>query len=296
MALLPIAEIAQQQEQFASKTLTKIDSVNECGVGRPYSGMSGIGNKCIRALQYAARNAFTKVIPARVNRIFRTGHMLEDIMIKDLQTAGIKVWGEQDEVIGFAGHWKGHIDGRCLGVLEAPKTEHLLEMKTMKASKFKTLLKKRCKEATPGYFDQQQMYMHYTGLTRSLFMVINKDTSEYYFERIKYDKDHALDLVNKSQEVFLMEYLDFKIGDYDSYDCRFCSAREVCFRKAEVNKNCRTCEHVDIEHEGRWTCTKGYVDLNVHLQLTSNDGVVKRTPFETQMKVCKHWKKAELFI
>jgi len=281
MALLPIKAMEQQKDQFASKTLLAIDSVVETGQGRNYSGMSGIGNKCIRALQYASRNAFDKEIPARVNRIFEAGHKFEDIMIESLKSAGVEVFDEQLEVVGFAGHWKGHIDGKCIGVLEAPKTVHLAEFKTMKDSKFKTVVKKKVKDAFPGYYAQMQMYMHYTKLTRALFMAINKDTCDYYIERIHYDKNFSLELVRKSEEVFLMEYLSHRIGNEDSFDCRFCNAKQVCFGEIEINKNCRTCENVDIENEGKWVCGKEWQEIDT---------------FEKQMAGCRHWVKAEFFI
>lgn len=289
MAIIPIKEIKEHKEKFASKTLTEIDSVFEQGVGRSYSGMSGVGSKCLRALQYSSRNSFVNKIPARISRIFSTGHKFEEIMIKSLESVGIEFFDEQLELIGFAGHWKGHIDGKLIGVLEAPLTVHLAEFKTMKDSKFKLVSRKKVKAAFPGYYDQMQIYMKYAKLTRALFMAINKDNCEYYIERINYDKAHADSLSTKTEDVFLSEYISHRIGDYESYDCRFCNAKEVCFNKIEINKNCRTCEHVDIEMNGVWICTKNEVDIK-------HTGENEKEKFNLQMRGCSKWQKANFFL
>ena len=73
-------------------TLSLIDSAETQSSGRHYLGMSGLGEKCWRKLQYDTRNCSMNTIPARIQRIFDTGHRAEEFMVADLRKVGIKVW------------------------------------------------------------------------------------------------------------------------------------------------------------------------------------------------------------
>jgi len=252
------------------------------GIGRPYLGMSETGGKCFRKLQYNFRNAYVKETSARMNRLFDFGGLAEDLIIRDLKAAGIKVYDQQMEIVGFAGHVMGHIDGKCIGVIEAPKTEHLIEFKTHNDKSFKELQKNGVEQSKPGHYCQMQRYMHGLGLTRALYVGYNKNDSELYFERVKYEKEFALDLVRREQEILFEEYLQPRIGNGrpNWYECTYCDAKDVCFDLKPVNKICRTCNHVDIADKGRWLC-----GLN-------ND---KELSWEDQQKACEMWTLAELF-
>ena len=167
-------------------TLEKINNTRYEELPRPYLGMSMLGHHCPRFMWLYFRWCFKETYTARSYRIFEKGHR-EEVYIEDiLKGVGIKIWGQQTEFIGETGHIRGHIDGICSGVLEAPKTDHLAEYKTMKDVYFRDLKKMGIKISKPTYYAQAQCYMHYAKLKRCLFVVVNKNTDELYIERIKY--------------------------------------------------------------------------------------------------------------
>lgn len=253
---------------------------------RSYLGMSGIGSKCYRALWYGFHwvNAPTK-LPIRTKRIFDRGDLEEARVIAELKDVGMYVYKqyepdgeqielfghvgeEQEELVGFAGHAKGHPDGRVLGVIEAPKKPHLLEIKTAKASKFKEFVKHGVEKANPVYYGQMQRYMDEMGLERALFIVTNKDTEERYYERVKLNKEAAKDLKYKEVMVISSDCPPEKLSQNKNWiDCKFCRAKDVCHNGQEVDRNCRTCVHVDIVDHGLWECGKKEIVLSYDEQV-----------------------------
>ena len=67
-------------------------------------------------------------------RIFERGSLEEERVIADLRRAGVEVSREQER-FALAGGWlRGKIDAIGRGFLEAPKAEHVVEIKSMSAS------------------------------------------------------------------------------------------------------------------------------------------------------------------
>ena len=217
---------------------------------RPYLGLSMIGNKCSRYLQYYHYMTFKSEYSARIQRLFDVGHAAEKLMIADLAKVGIEVTGRQTEIIGFAGHWKGHIDGKGNKIF-------LVEFKTHNEKWFKDLLKKKVKESKPGHYDQMQSYMGYLDLSRCLYMALNKNDSTYYFEWIEFDKERFHELMRKEEDIIMTSVLLPRIGNNNRawFECKMCDAKEVCFEDSIINKNCRSCQNVDVEDAGRWRCS-----------------------------------------
>lgn len=252
-------------------TENAIESVEKVSVNRPYLGMSGIGNECVRALWMGFRWCTQETIPARVRRIFERGDLEEARIIRDLKSVGMEVYrwegdekielfgtpGEkQQEIIGFAGHAKGHTDGEVLGVIEAPKTPHLLEMKTMADKYFQKLLKLGVKESNPVYYSQCQRYMGGRKLKRTLLVVTNKNDETRKYIRIKFDQNHYDKLIEKERNVILSEFIPRKEFKQTWYLCRFCKHRYGCHHGAEILKSCRTCKFSDLGNDGEWSCSR----------------------------------------
>lgn len=232
---------------------------------RHYNGLSAIGTKCVRRLQYTHYDCLDVTHSCRMIRLFGVGHTMEPKLRKELtKFLGMVFKGDQDEVIGFAGHWKGHIDG--LGMfLRSSKfyTEDddwfLMEYKTHKASSFAALKKDGVKISKPLHYGQVTSYMGYKKLNRCLYVGYNKDTSEIYLEWIYFDEADFNDNKRKEAEVVMADTILPRIGN-DSpmwHECKLCDAHGVCFGKEPVKKSCKNCEHVDIHDGGLWTCGKG---------------------------------------
>lgn len=235
---------------------------------RGYLGMSSIGDPCMRKLWYGFHMAKPREKPsARALRIFNTGHIAEGFMIKDLKAVGIQVYGQQEECSAVAGHFKGHIDGKLLGVIEAEKTEHLAEFKTHNDKSFNALIKAGSVEKSkPVHYAQMQVYMKYQKLTRALYVAYNKNTSQYYFERVYYNEDHANDLVHKATEIIMSEVAPVKEFGPTWYACKWCNFYDICHNGDMPSKNCRTCAEVDICDDGKWECGMNGQELSIEEQ------------------------------
>ena len=276
-------------------TLSEINKKKFGGKPRTYLGMSGIGHPCLRKQFYDFHWARIKKHDAQRERIFSVGHLFEQIAIADLKSIGYEVFKvidgkeiemfgtvdeDQEEIIGFANHAKGHPDGRVRNVIEAPKTVHLLELKTMGQKYFKSLERFGLKKSNAKYYGQVQRYMAATELTRCLFVAINKNTCEYYITRVTFDPAYAENLVMKEKEIILSDQSPTREFKKDYWECNMCDSRKICWREKKVAKNCRTCEFVDLEIGGVWDCQKKKKHLSE----------------KEQRKGCKSWKRREIFM
>lgn len=262
MVMIPIVET----------TLSAVEALEFGGKPRTYLGMSGIGEECSRKLWYNFHWASIKTHTAKTERTFNAGHLFEAPLIKQLKLIGCEVFRvdadgneielfgnpeeEQEEFSDVTGHSLGHCDGRIRGLIEAPKTVHTLEIKTMAQKYFTPLVKKGVEESNPSYYAQMQRYMLAQGLKRAFFAAINKNTSELHFERINLDKDFAERLQEKGTHIILSEEPNEKEFTKDFFKCTWCDHKEVCHEFEEPEKNCRTCEYSDLEMEGKWSCSK----------------------------------------
>jgi hypothetical protein len=241
----------------------------EQSLPRPYIGYSGLNAACHRATWYGFRWVDFRYIRPQLKRIFERGDIEEARIVKDLKAAGMDVFHiingkkieatgaigeEQEEIIGVGGHVRGHPDGRVLGVPGAEKTEHLLEIKTMKASKFKDYLKHGLEKVHPIYWGQMHSYMGKMKLKRCLFCVTNKDNEERSFKRFNYDHDVFRDMEAIAFDILTTDVPPDKIGDSKWFECKFCDYRNVCHEGKPVIRNCRTCEQGTISDFGTWRC------------------------------------------
>lgn len=270
--------MAKIPKEFINTTKFAIENAPpKYEIPRDYFGMSGIGDPCSRKLFYGFRWASPKIIDVRLSRIFERGFLEEPRIIRDLKKIGVEVFAiingikkeifggskdEQEVFYGFAKHAKGHGDGRVLGLIEAPKTEHLLEMKTMNDSKFNAFLNHGIKKSHPKYYDQMQRYMHATQetehkLDRALIIATNKNTEERHYQRIEYDRQHG-EMLEEKERTIIISYDPnvFPKMSPNSYDCKYCSEFNVCHKNEAPQKNCRTCYYSDLAFDGKWVCTK----------------------------------------
>lgn len=226
---------------------------------RRYLGGSQIGEECRRKLWYDFRWVLPVTFPGRILRLFETGSREEDRIIANLRDVGVTIDGEQFEVVCCDGHMKGHFDGVATGLLEAPKTPHLFECKTMNKRQFEELLKKGVEQAKPVHYAQMQLYGYLGELTRWVYIVQCKDDDRLYIERGNIKKTDAKALIRKGQAIINAEEPPERIGkDASFYKCKFCSFAFYC-HGTEVfpDVNCRTCVHGEPGPDGSWNCGRG---------------------------------------
>lgn len=120
-------------------TLSAIYATYEARQGdgfRDHLGASLIGKSCSRALWYDFRWTTPARHSGRILRLFETGQLEEARLVRDLRATGATVMevdpetGRQFRVEAHGGHFGGSLDAVALGLLEAPKTWHVVAFKT----------------------------------------------------------------------------------------------------------------------------------------------------------------------
>ncbi|TSA08630.1 MAG: oxidoreductase [Comamonadaceae bacterium] len=231
---------------------------------RSHLGASLIGKECERALWYDFRWTTLSKHPGRLLRLFETGQLEEARLVRNLRRTGATVLevdpetGRQIRVQAHGGHFGGSLDGAALNLIEAPKTWHVLEFKTHSSKSFTDLVAKKVQISKPQHFAQMQIYMHLTGITRAMYLAVNKDTDDLHVERIELDSAFAQKLLDKAQRIIFAAVPLARISDDPSwYQCRLCDHAALCHGGADSavapEVNCRTCLR-STPVDGGWQC------------------------------------------
>ncbi|PID48697.1 MAG: oxidoreductase [Proteobacteria bacterium] len=231
---------------------------------RHHLGASVIGNPCNRALWYGFRWCKAPALSGRQLRLFARGQREEDILVNLLRQAGVRVitvdvnTGQQYRFSDIGGHFGGSMDGAALGLVEAPKTWHVLEFKTHNAKSFVALIKNGVQASKPMHYTQMQCYMHWTGMKRAYYMAVNKNDDSLYGERIHYDDAHAEAALSKADSIIKANEPPAGISQNPEwYECKWCDYHDLCFGQRIALKSCRTCIHatpIQGGNTGLWSC------------------------------------------
>jgi hypothetical protein len=54
--------------------------------------------------------------------------------------------------------------------------------------------------------------------------------------------------------ILTAEHPPKKIGTHTWYECKMCSDKGICHKGEPIKRTCRSCKHVNIEMEGKWSC------------------------------------------
>ena len=241
------------------------------GGARPHMGASVLGHPCDRWLWLSFRMAVAEHFPGRILRLFRRGQTEEAQVVSDLRAIGMSVQktGANQSRVDFGCHVSGSIDGIIEhGVPEAPKTPHVLEIKTHGKKSFESLLKDGVEKSKPMHYVQMQMYMAGMKLDRALYVAVCKDDDRIYTERVKLDKAVANKGVERGHRLVKADRLPPPIStDPTWFECRFCAAHEFC-HKTNLTKevNCRTCTYSSANEDGTWSCLEYDVKLDFENQ------------------------------
>jgi len=240
---------------------------------REYLGASIIGHPCERYLWYTFRHCCRPDFDGRMYRLFDTGNHEEARLVADLRAIGCEVHGgdeagQQFAVSAVGGHFSGHMDGCVLGVPGAEKTWHVAEFKTHNSKSFSKLQKEGVEKSKPQHYTQMQVYMHLSGMTRALYLAVNKDTDELYAERVRHDKQFAESMIERAERIIDATTPPERISDRpDFWQCQFCEAKSICFGIQADGKyqalpvpflSCRQCCHATPTADGNacWKCEK----------------------------------------
>ena len=222
-----------------SATVTAIYAVykkrGDAEPDRGYLGCSELGHSCERYLWYKFRKLCKPTFDGRMYRLFDTGNWEEGRFVEDLRSIGCTVHDTDDNDNQFAvsalnGKLSGHMDGCALGIPEAPKTWHVLEFKTHNYKSFRKLVKEGVAKSKPQHYCQIQLYMHLSGMTRALYLAVDKDTDELYSERVRYNQEEALSLMDRAKRIIESSSPPERIATReDYYECSWCAAKSICW-------------------------------------------------------------------
>lgn len=239
---------------------------------RPHLGASAIGDQvCQRAVWMSFRWCTPPRTPNKMERgqllrLFERGRREERWILDDLRDIGATVDAIDTNTesqrrgrpkITGAGHVSGSVDALVLGLPGAPKTWHVVDVKTANAKKFEELLKKGVLEAMPGYYAQQQLYMRWLGLERACLIVVCKDDDRIHAPRLHHDPAYSAATELRAVALTLEHTAPSKISvEPDYFECKACSHYGPCQlgRLEELQRNCRTCVSATPRGDGTWWC------------------------------------------
>ncbi len=256
-----MAELPKEQ----TPTVDSIYNMYEAKAGdwrRDHLGASQIGHPCERKLWYDFMWCSEPKFEGRILRLFQTGFKEESRIIDELRGTGVTVYsvdpysGKQIHYEDFGGHFGGSIDGIAIGFKEAPKTYHVLEIKTSNTKSFNALKKKGVESEKPVHYAQMQTYMRWSGLDRAMYLSVCKETDFIYEERVYYNEEVAIRLKNKAERIVFSSEPPDRIGTPEHFECRWCSHNSICHCGNLPLVSCRVCAFVNAEENGTWICTR----------------------------------------
>ncbi len=181
-------------------------------------------------------------------RVFQAGHVFEKLAAQWLRAIGFKLethkaTGEQFGFSGVGGRIKGHIDGVLLSGPDSIDMTYpaLWESKALKAQSWRDILKRGLTLAQPVYAAQIALYQaymepHIPGISKhpALFMAINKNTAELYFELVPFNGELAQRTSDRAVQILkacdVNEWLPRIANDPSFFQCKFCNWQQQCWR------------------------------------------------------------------
>ncbi|CAK0756712.1 PDDEXK_1 domain-containing protein [Azospirillaceae bacterium] len=249
----------------SSPTLDAIYAAYEADAAdgfRDHLGASLIGKECLRALWFDFRWTTRAAFSGRMLRLFETGQLEEARIVRNLRRTGATVLevdpetGRQWRVGAHGEHFGGSMDAVAVGLLEAPKTWHVLEFKTHSVKSFAELKRQSVQTSKPMHYAQMQVYLHLTGMMRAMYVAVCKDTDEIYIERLHADPAVGEALLTKAGRVIEAVRPPEKLSlDSTWWKCRLCEHHGLCHDGGSAERNCRTCLHSSPVESG-WHCSR----------------------------------------
>lgn len=229
---------------------------------RNHLGASVIGKECAREVWYDFRWVKYEIFNARMLRLFNRGKMEEELFIKWLRGIGCQVWevdqqtGKQFRIYGVNGHYGGSLDsGGILPYL--PDMPILMEFKTHNSKSYINLTNKGLMIAKPQHYSQMCSYGQHYNFRYGLYVAVNKNDDDLYFELVELDWKRAHDLSNKAQDIIQSQMPPPRISDNPAYfTCKFCNKSDICHARAPVEINCRSCKCCVPVANAEWKCTR----------------------------------------
>lgn len=244
---------------------------------RNHLGASEIGHACTAKAWGAFRWLKKEKHSGRMLRLFKRGHFEEPKFIAILRGVGFEFHefaadGKQFKISGCNGHFGGSLDGMAMAPVRYEIGKPMLvEFKTHNEKSFTKLAGSKDKItgarkfvtgtngvriAKPVHYSQMCAYGRSYSFEYALYLAINKDTDELFFEIAPLNWAHADDLYRKADFVIASQTQPPKIAQVETYfECKYCHLSAICFRGEVPEKNCRSCTFALPVAGGEWLCS-----------------------------------------
>ena len=105
----------------------------------------------------------------------------------------------------------------------------IIEVKTANDSNFKQFVKDGLKKWNARYYAQVQAYMGMSYINSTYVIVLNKNNSDIWDERIEFDEDFYESLKIKAQTIYEAKSAPPRISKSPIwYQCKICQYNKVC--------------------------------------------------------------------
>lgn len=259
---------------------------------RTYLGASVVAGECSAKMWGDFRWFAPEEVTGQEGRLFNRGHLEEARFVKLLKQIGFEVrehdpeTGEQFGLTGCNGHFGGHLDALAKPPASYGLPDWLVllgEFKTHSEKSYTKLAGKKemdgkwnlplfrtggsgLKIAKPTHYGQMCCYGLAYGTEWGLYVSVNKDTDELYFEFVKLDWNFADDLFRKADSIIRSKTQPPKVALNETYLlCKGCEQSAICHRGAQPQKNCRSCVFSEAIEDGKWRCANpesGFSELD----------------------------------
>lgn len=261
---------------------------------RNHLGASEIGRNCSRELWYnfrwAAKPNFASKYKThgQMLRLFKRGHSEEEKIITLLKQVGFTFEPRPVDAEGKEGQHKmplavnGHFGGSMdeIGFLPAKFefTERILfEFKTSNNTGFIKLKREGVSLNKPVHKSQMSVYGKSKGIKYALYVTVNKDTDELFFEFVKLNWDLADDMVNKADRIINAETGPQRYSvSAAHWECKMCTFVKICHYQEAVQVNCRSCVHAKPVENSGWHCTLHQIEIpkeNIPMGCGNHEGI-----------------------
>ncbi len=253
-------------------SITRVWDAKAAGQGKAWDSLgisASIANDdCARKLWYILRWLLPpeQIEDGRRLAIFETGNNYEQRVIDDFRAADFEVHdvdpdtGKQVRVSLARGFLRGKIDAKIKGLVEAPKTEHVAEIKSAKNTDYNAVVKHGVKAKKPLHYGQLIVYMADLGFSRGAYIIRCKNTDNMHLERLRWEdvKDDARRIIDRVERLVDEHKPPERIStNGDKWPCSFCNFVEQCQRGAmPPRRSCRTCINFTFTSDGNGHCTR----------------------------------------
>lgn len=213
------------------------------GVSRDYIGASSIGSDCLRQIWYEFKGFKCDDVEPRLRRTWEIGRKLESLVINWALDTGyslltldrLATWRDPEKasqnflnVLHFVDKDYPFFQGNCDAVFDV-EPRAILEIKTAKDSSFNQFVKDGLLKWMPKYYAQVQAYMGMSGINSAYILVLNKDNSDLFDEKVSFDPVFYEKLREKAKMVYDAQSEPPRIsGSPVWYQCKMCKFRKVC--------------------------------------------------------------------